>query len=201
MPKPIFISGPHGGGKSTLLDRLKKESDLFLENDFDIDFTVDFPSITSLSHFERSLIRLYHRFFIAHYADLLAEKNPGKFVLTNRTIYDSEAYINVYRKLNWISESEFQKLDFIMKNFSIRPRTILLNPPISVIKARLEKRRREATRINRDEIFKSEDADIFLESLCSYFEKFKSDKNILYIEDNGEVEIKKIINWATLSIG
>lgn len=197
MNQPIFLSGPHGGGKSTLLDQLKKQMPaLFLENDFDIDFTVDFPSITSLSHFERSLIRLYHRFFIAHYANSLAEKHQDKFILTNRTIYDSESYINVYRKLNWISEAEFQKLDFIIKNFSMRPSAILLNPPLSIIKERLEKRRVEATRTNRDTIFESEDSDVFLENLHDYFEKFKSDKNILYIEDNGEAEIKKIVNWA-----
>lgn len=193
---PIFISGPHGGGKSTLVEKLKKHTDLFLENDFDIDFTIDFPSISFLSHFERSLMRLYHRFFIANHAQRLAKENPGKVILTNRTVYDSKAYINVYRELKWISEDQFQKLNFVIKNFTFRPYAIILNPTLEVIKNRLDKRRDEATRINRDRIFKDEDSDIFLENLYNYFKGFKEKDNIIYIEDNDEITIQKIIVWV-----
>jgi thymidylate kinase len=193
---PIFISGPHGGGKSTLVDKLKSSSDLFLENDFDIDFTIDFPSISSLSHFERSLMRLYHRFFIASYAQKLAKENPGKVILTNRTVYDSGAYINAYHELKWISEDQFQKLDFVTKNFSLRPYAIILNPPLEVIKNRLGKRRDKATRTNRDKIFKNEDSDEFLENLYNYFTKFKNRDGVVYVEDNNEIAIQKIIAWV-----
>ncbi len=193
---PVFISGPHGGGKSTLVNKLKNFSSLFMENDFDIDFTTDFPSISSLSHFERSLVRIYHRYFITKYAQDLAQVNPGKVVLTNRTVYDSEAYINVYKNLNWISKDQFKKLNFVLGNFTYRPYAIILNPPLQVIKKRLSKRRDEATRTNRDKIFENEDSDVFLENLCNYFKKFKEEDNIIYIEDNGQKEIKEILAWA-----
>lgn len=193
---PIFISGPHGGGKSTLIEKLKERANLFLENDFDIDFTIDFPSISFLSHFERSLMRLYHRFFITNHAQRLAKENPEKVILTNRTIYDSEAYINAYHELKWISEDQFQKLNFVVKNFTFRPYAIILNPPLEVIKNRLGKRRDEATRTNRDKIFKNEDSDIFLENLHSYFKTFRGKDNVIYIEDNEEVAIQEIIAWV-----
>lgn len=196
LKPPVFLSGIHGGGKSTLARQLVASSGMFMENDFDIDFTIDFPSIAELTSFERSLIRLYHRFFIANYAKTLAENNPGKCILTNRTIYDSEAYINVYRELGWITEEQFAKLDFLIKNFTERPHAIVLNPPLAVVKSRLDKRKNEATRTARDAIFVKEDTDAFLEPLHKYFERFKNDPNILYLEADGEEEIKKIILWV-----
>ncbi len=169
---------------------------MFIENNFDIDFTTDFPSIANLSSFERSLIRLYHRFFIANYANVIAIKNPIRIILTDRTIYDSEAYINVYRKLKWISDKEFQKLDFILNNFTSRPYAIILNPPVDVIKNRLRKRREAATRTMRDKIFLREDSDEFIELLWKQFRKFKEYPKVLYIEDNGNKQIQKIVSWA-----
>lgn len=193
---PVFISGPHGGGKSTLIEKLNQNTDLFLENNFDIDFTVDFPSISALSHFERSLLRIYHRFFIEGYAEKLAKENPDKVILTNRTIYDSEAYINAYHELKWITEDQFQKLNFVISNFTARPHAIILNPPLEVIKNRLGKRRGEATRTNRDKIFKNEDSDEFLSKLHHYFTQFKDRERFVYVEDNDEVAIQKIIDWV-----
>ncbi len=192
---PVFISGPHGGGKSTLIEKLKR-TDLFLENNFDIDFTVDFPSISALSHFERSLLRTYHRFFIAGYAQKLAKENPGKVILTNRTIYDSESYINAYHELKWITEDQFQKLNFVISNFTFRPHAIILNPPLEIIKSRLGKRRGEATRTNRDIIFKNEDSDEFLDKLRHYFTQFQDRDGFVYVEDNDDTAIQKIIDWV-----
>lgn len=123
MYQPIFFSGPHGGGKSTLIEKLHAHS-LFIENDFDIDFTTDFPNLNSLSSFERSLIRLYHRYFIGQYAYSLAKKYPDKFILTNRTVYDSEAYVYAYNKLGWITGQEYEKLKFVIDRFYLRPYAI-----------------------------------------------------------------------------
>lgn len=193
---PLYISGPHGGGKSTLVDRLKQKSNIFIDNNFDIDFTIDFPSLSILSHFEKSLLRVYHRLFVTGYTQNLSKANPGKVVITNRTVIDSAAYTDVYRKLNWISQDQYQKLSFIINNFPYKPKTVILNPSLRVIKERLHLRRDQRTRVNRDEAFTTEDSDIFLENLHNYFERFQNQKNILYLKDNSENDIQKITEWV-----
>lgn len=196
MRPPIFISGSHGGGKSTLIKRLVKADEFFLDNDFDIDFTVDFPNIALLSHFERSLVRLYHRIFIFYYANQLAKKYPQKCVLTNRTVYDSEAYVHVYQALKWINQREFQELDFVLKHFEYRPYAIVLNPPVRVIMQHLQKRKRLGARSARDKLFAKEDTAAFVTRLHDYFRKFQRSGRVLYLEDDSEESMLKIITWA-----
>lgn len=193
MYPPIFISGPHGGGKTTLTKALLKHNDLFCETDFDIDFTLEFPSIGLLSHFERSLVRLYHRFFLHHYA-LMQECEQS--VLTNRTVYDSEGYIWVYRQLGWISEESFFRLGKILENFKPRPYTIVLNPPVETILARLGGRRSALTRQNRDVLFQSEDSEVFVRSLHDYFATLKHGDRILYLEDNSAADVVRVMDWV-----
>lgn len=39
--KPIFIAGPHGSGKTTLISKLIVKSDRFIKDDYEIDFSND----------------------------------------------------------------------------------------------------------------------------------------------------------------
>ena len=190
-----LISGPHGGGKSTLTQRLAAMDRRCVENDFDIDFTVDFPHIASLSPFERCLIRLYHRIFIASYADTFAAKHPDACVVTNRTMYDSEAYIHVYRDVGLITTEEFRKLDLVLRNVQMRPYAVVLNPPVAVILQHLGKRRTQGTRSVRDAVFVKEDSESFVTLLHAYFERFKTDDHVLYLEDDSDVSLQRIIRW------
>ncbi len=193
---PLFLSGPHGGGKTTLTKALLTQSSTFVENDFDIDFTTDFPSLSSLSHFERCLMRLYHRFFITNYARTQSLEHPERCIITNRSVYDSEAYTNVYRDLGWISEAQFQKLTLVLQNFNPRPATVILNPPVEIIKQRLHGRRSAATRVNRDTIFANEDSDEFIERLQAYFATYKNEENVLYLENNDQNEQVQVSRWV-----
>lgn len=193
--QPIFLSGPHGGGKTTLLKTLTKASGLFFENDFDIDFTIDFPHLPLLSPFERCLMRLYHRVFVAQYARELARRRPGKCILTNRTVYDSEAYIHVYRNLGWVTALEFQKLSRALRHFPFRPYAIVLNPSYKMLSSRLKKRKRAGTRSMRDKIFVREDTPLFIRLLRNYYKKFNNNPRVLYLEQDREQDIQKIFSW------
>ncbi len=196
MYYPIFVSGPHGAGKTTLTQRLlNNHKNMFMENSFDIDFVKEFPSIKFLTDFERSLLRLYHRIFRTYYAYTLAKKHPRKIILTNRSVYDSEAYIKAYTKRKLISDDEFNRLSLIIKNCSFTSYTIIMNPRFNIIKERLQNRKKKGMRKKRDALFKHEDLDDFVQLLHKSFKKFQYHPNILYIEDNSNKEIEKIIRW------
>lgn len=195
MNKPIFVSGSHGSGKTTLINKLLKKYNVFMDNDFDLDFSIEFSGLKQLSDFERCLIRLYHRIYLTTHSYEMAETNPDKVIITSRGIYDSEAYINTYSRGDWISKNQKDKLDFILNNRILQPYTIILNPPFEVIKERLTNRINQHTRALRDDLFKREDTDEFLKVMNVYFEGYKGKENVLYIEDNSDAEIEKIMVW------
>jgi predicted ATPase len=196
MYPPIFISGPHGSGKTTFVNRLKNRGLDFIESDFDIDFTVSFPNLKLLSNFERSLLRLYHRIFATTYAEKISREKTESCVLVNRSVYDSEAYIRMYLEFGWITGLEFETLNFIIKNFEYKPYVVVLNPPVSEIVKRLNIRESMRTRPNRDKIFKLEDSVECIENLHTYFSKMKGMSNVLYLEDNEELEVEKFEKWV-----
>jgi len=196
MKSTIFVSGPHGSGKTTLINQLLKEHSIFQENNFEIDFTQEFPSIKTMTFFERCLLRLYHRLYVGRYSGELSLKNPDNIIITSRSIYDSAAYIKSYREMNWLTDEQTDKMNFIIQHSDHAPYTIILNPTFRTIKSRLEKRRNIGIRKTRDEVFSYEDSDVFIQSMHESFSGFRDLKNTLYIEDNGKKEIDVILDWV-----
>lgn len=193
---PVFLSGPHGSGKTTLINRLKAlRPDCFIENAFDIDFLNCFPNFQSLNHFERCLIRLYHRYFQFNYNLGQSTQNQEQTILGSRSIYDSIAYIETYRKLEIISSDDFALLSSVYENISPLPFVIVLNPSVGTISYRLEKRRVSKEREKRDSAFAFEDTLDFLSIIHAEFEKVKSVPNVLYLTDNMDEDINKIFHW------
>ncbi len=84
----------------------------------------------------------------------------------------------------------------MLRNVNVRPYAVVLNPPVAVILQHLEKRRAQGTRSVRDSVFVQEDSESFLTLLHTYFERFKTDDHILYLEDDSDTSIDHIVRWA-----
>lgn len=197
MKQVIFFSGPHGSGKTTLIENLISRYDKFQENKYDIDFLKDYPSIKTMNSFERCLIRLYHRYYVQNYSWKEAKKNnDSKITVVSRSVYDSLAYIDTYNNLNKFSDQQYSILKKVMEGVDRYPYTVILNPAPDIIMERLMKRREKGVRKERDTVFKGEDTYEFISKLYESFSKLKKYPNVLYIEDNGEKEIKLIDEWC-----
>ncbi len=195
MKSVIFVSGPHGSGKSTLIESLTERFDFIDKNTFDINFIKEFPNFASLTNFERCLLRLYHR---EHIARFLTEHHSSKLkrvLLVDRGIYDSEAYIYANLKMGWITRSQYDILTELYNQIHICPDALILNPDPQEILHRLNNRIQTGNRRDRDRIFQSEDTELFINYLHEGFSQYQGRKYVLYLEDNGKSEINIFLEW------
>ncbi|WP_431230466.1 hypothetical protein [Paenarthrobacter nicotinovorans] len=192
MKQIVCVSGPHGGGKTTLIERLIKDT-RFKEPKFEIDFLSQFGSFSKLADWERSLIRLYHRVFMS---SLTVDREDGRTVLTSRGPLDSEAYITAYYRLGWISDSEYQVLSSVLSVIPEPVPTILLSPSSGVIQERLEGRIAQSVRSHRDKVFSREDSPEFVTALRDAFMEAADRPNVLLVSNNEDADIERIIAWV-----
>lgn len=194
--KPIFIAGPHGSGKTTLISKLIVKSDRFIKDDYEIDFSNDMETLSSMTIFEKCLIRLYHRFYTAELAIKKCgmSKENDKILVVDRSIYDSLVYIEVEYKLGELSDEQYHKLREIVDNSlaMIEPYTVVLNPNPEEIVRRLEIRRATGTRKKRDQMCAREDNVDYVGKMNDEFIKIYSNKNVININNNEDEDIKKI---------
>lgn len=203
MQISIYISGPHGSGKTTLINNLLNNNSLFTENDFDINFFHDFPSMEVMNAFERCLVRLYHRIYTAIYTkDQCKIENESsnsiqKVLLVSRSIYDSVAYSQTEFLLSQMTNKEHDILKSIETNALniVKPYTIILNPPVDVILSHLAKRKKYNERADRELLCSREDTYQYVKLVHDAFVQFKNNQNVLYITDNDDLSIKIILEW------
>ena len=202
--KPIFIAGPHGSGKTTLISKLIVKSDRFIKDDYEIDFSNDMETLSSMTIFEKCLIRLYHRFYTAELAIKKCgmSKENDKILVVDRSIYDSLVYIEVEYKLGELSDEQYHKLREIVDNSlaMIEPYTVVLNPNPEEIVRRLEIRRATGTRKKRDQMCAREDNVDYVGKMNDEFIKIYSNKNVININNNGDEDIKKAISLGIAKI-
>lgn len=196
MNKVIYISGPHGSGKTTLIKNLISKYSFVEKNSFEIDFLQEYPSMPTMNMFERCLLRLYHRFYVGE-LNLKKAHSTDRVILIDRGIYDSLSYSNVEFALGEMDENHHDLLIEIAKECLdiLDPYTIVLNPQVDIINDRLKKRKLEGTRPERESLCAREDTLDYITKLHSEFEKYRSYKNTFYITNNGLEEERAVIQW------
>lgn len=194
----IFVSGPHGCGKTGFMNSLLKDSDVFVKDEFYLDFVNDLPAIEHMSIFEKCLLRLYHRFYTAEKAKLECEKcNSNKIILVDRSIYDSMVYNVVEREMGTINEKQYSFLtDIAEKSLEIiKPYTIVLNPNSQGVVEYLQQRRQKGERNKRDFLCSREDTTEYISMMHNEYKKLESVENVLCLSGSMDENIQDTYNW------
>lgn len=184
----VFLSGPHGAGKTTLSRRLEEVLPDILVPKLR---TVTPKFHTSVS--ERQALKLCQKAIENYEALEVAKAQPEKIVLGNRCIYDGYAYGSAFAYLGWVSEEEYKHLvrfsKFVFPREVCEPYAIVLNPPFELVRQRLENRWKSEERKWREENLE------YGRAACKAYEPFKSHPKVIYLEDNENIEA--LINWIS----
>ena len=178
-----------------MIQRLRERCNVIVEPVIDIDYTKEFPSIGSMSPFERGMLHTMHRYFVHRISEDTALMLQESVLLVSRGIYDSLAYTQCYLRTGEIDATQAERLHRIAESFPKDPSTIVLNPSPHVILERLTKRRSAGTRAERDRLFRTQDTKAFVENLQNEFSKLRALPNVLYLEDNEDQEIDVALAW------
>lgn len=196
--KVVFISGPHGCGKTKLIKKLLVEQDVFVMNEYDIIFVEELDTIATMTTYEECLLRLYHRFYTAEQAFLKCQgEQSDKIMIVDRSIIDSMVYNKVEFELGTLTEKQFGKLNEIAENAMkiLKPNVIVLNPDTQVVVDYLQQRREAKTREKRDAFCAREDSFEYIDNMHREYEKKYDNSNVLNILSNGKEDLEKIYSW------
>ncbi|PPE61537.1 Thymidylate kinase [Pectobacterium brasiliense] len=134
----LYVSGPHGAGKTTLINGLLQYDSFHKAYSYDC-------HIPDRTAYERASIRIT-KYLLEQQENIRRSKETDKIILADRGIYDTLCYIDAYLSLGWISKEQHQTLiEHINNLFFIytrkkRDKVILLIPNIENLSLRLRKR-------------------------------------------------------------
>jgi len=195
----IFLSGPHGSGKTTLGRELEKVNprimipELYSRN---VKFNISDERYRQALKIASRAIENFEYFNIA-------KKNPSQIVLGNRCVYDVLAYNWIYYMKKWVSSEVYARYDsYAADSFggeNANPPAIVVNPDFDVIKKHLEERWKSKGKKWRED-------DLEYAKLAHEAYKILIDLgNILYLDheidlrDSGE--IVRINDWVNEKAG
>src|SRR3989344_9338486 len=183
----IPISGPHGSGKTTLMQKLAEASNQIIIYPED---RLNLPKIED-NYYERTKSKLLRYHF--EELDQKRDYQPDKILLVSRCPYDSIAYSAAYQKLGWISSGQLENIMSIVDLiFTKLPENIIIiNPSLEILQKQLENRWK-----NGGKKFKEDDFE-YLAAVRQEFELLgKDNRNFLYLTDEPlEEKIEKAKKW------
>ncbi len=162
MLDPVYVCGPHGAGKTTLVRNVTADGVIAQLS------RLPFP-VQDVGPFERAFVRaaVYFTELLIHRA--VCGGDPQTPRIGDRCVLDTLSYIRAYSKLRWISNSHACELEQSIKSLfqeTAWPKTaiVLLVPPAE-LDVRLKKRANEGAESLR---WRHEDRD-FLFCLCESY--------------------------------
>ncbi len=190
MRNLVFLSGPQGGGKTTLSLLLEKKG-VIIPN-------IETKTISlDTNPKDRIRLKICQRALENFECLKLSEKYPGKIIIGNRCIYDQFAFNEAYLKRGWIKREEKEDYDKLARKLYpgplVEPYAIILNPGFDTVKEHLMKRWSEGKKK-----WKEDDLE-YIRSACISYESLKGNKKIMYIARKIDLEsdsdINLIMSW------
>ena len=198
----VFISGPQGSGKSTLISHLTEE----IPDAISPELKTKSPqfywggdeNVLKTNFFHRQALKYAQRASENYEYFAAAKREPGKLIIGDRCRYDTCIYRIAGIKLGWISKEQDieieEKLRILNLDELMEPFCIILNPGFESCQNHLQKRWNETGWIKFMETNMN-----YLKEVCESFQELKSINNILYIGENIDYSKKcaldNIKNW------
>jgi putative hydrolases of HD superfamily len=140
LNKKLFcVVGVHSSGKTTLINRLIKESSIQLTDRIVLEIQTDDP-------FRRAMIRLLKYYFECLDNVRVQHCHPEITFISDRCVYDTLAYVDGYFNLGWISQEQKETIinmySFLFTSELLPKNIIFLAPPLDWVKAKLKERSR-----------------------------------------------------------
>ncbi len=188
----FFLSGPQGGGKTTLANLLGGPN-IFVPKLETKTMSLD------VNPRQRLALKICQRSLENFEYLKIARENPDKIVVGNRCIYDQYAFNEVYLKRGWIDKETKEKYDELSAMFYLdvlrKPYAIVLNPGFESVKRHLEERWKV-----KGKKWREDDLEYIL-LVCETYEAFRTNENIFYIDHeislNSDSDINEIREWLS----
>lgn len=189
----VYLSGPHGSGKSTLIEKLKSEQSNVLVQD-QIAHMESLQTMTERVIWRIALHAIEHRLNLVK-----AMEYPSSTIVGDRCFFDDIAYLRAFVQLGWVSPRQFSRWTKLMddtykRTDTAKPeRIIVLCPQYEWNAERVRQRWEEGERIKWNE-----DNFTYLYAVNLEFHKLirESRNGLLKVETTDlEERIRTIKGW------